>query len=156
MNEQEFTQRLQASGPMLYRVACVMLYSPEDRKDALQETAVKAWQHKGRLREEKYFTTWLTRILLNECAAIQRKNRRTVPLNEWMEPSAPEKDMELRMLLEALPEKQRAPLVLHYLEGFSLEEIARVQRVPLGTVKYRLHQARKALRVEMNGKEGEP
>ena len=52
--------------------------------------------------------------------------------------------------------EQRAPLVLHYLEGFSLEEIARVQRVPLGTVKYRLHQARKALRVEMNGKEGEP
>ena len=156
MNEQEFTQRLQDSGPMLYRVACVMLSSPEDRQDALQETAVKAWQHKGRLREEKYFTTWLTRILLNECAAIHRKNARTVPLTEGMEPAAPEKDMELRMLLDALPEKQRAPLVLHYLEGFSLEEIARVQRVPLGTVKYRLHQARKALRVEMNGKEGEP
>ena len=46
MNEQEFTQRLQDSGPMLYRVACVMLSSPEDRQDAMQETAVKAWQAK--------------------------------------------------------------------------------------------------------------
>ena len=67
---------------------------------------------------------------------------------------APENgDEEMRMLLEGLPEKQRVPLVLHYLEGFSLEEIAKIQHVTLPLVKYRMRQARKALRVEWNGKE---
>ena len=152
MDEQEFTRRLLDSEQMLYRIACVMLRSPEDRQDAMQETAMKAWQSRLRLREDRYFTTWLTRILLNECKALHRKSFRTVPMESLPEQRAPEKDMELRMLLEKLPEKQRVPLVLHYLEGFSLEEIARVQHAPLGTVKYRLHQARKALRVEMVGK----
>ena len=62
-------------------------------------------------------------------------------------------EQELRSRLESLPEKQRVPLVLHYLEGFSLEEIAQVQHISLSLVKYRMHQARKALRVEWNGKE---
>ncbi|MDO5326974.1 MAG: sigma-70 family RNA polymerase sigma factor [Clostridia bacterium] len=152
MDEQEFTRKLLSSEQMLYRIACAMLRSPEDRQDAMQETALKAWKSRLRLREDRYFTTWLTRILLNECKALHRKNARMVPMENLAEQRAPEKDMELRMLLERLPEKQRIPLVLHYLEGFSLEEIARVQHAPLGTVKYRLHQARKALRVEMEGK----
>ena len=69
---------------------------------------------------------------------------------------APESEaLEMRMMLEALPDRQRIPIVLHYLEGFSLEEIARVQQISIGMVKYRMHQARKALRVEWNGKEEE-
>ena len=53
-------------------------------------------------------------------------------------------------MLESLPEKQRIPLVLHYLEGFSLEEIAQIQHISLSLVKYRMHQARKTLRVDWN------
>ena len=66
---------------------------------------------------------------------------------------APQGDTELRLALDALPERYRLPLVLHYLEGFSVEDIARTLRMPSGTVKYRLHQARKALRVELDGEE---
>lgn len=62
-------------------------------------------------------------------------------------------DFETRLMLESLPEKQRVPLILHYLEGFSLEEISQVLHVSVGIVKYRMHQARKKLRVEWNGKE---
>ena len=68
--------------------------------------------------------------------------------------AAPEDhDLETRLMLDSLPEKQRVPLVLHYLEGFSLEEISRVLHISVGIVKYRMHQARKKLRVEWNGKE---
>jgi len=56
-------------------------------------------------------------------------------------------------MLESLPEKQRIPLLLHYLEGFSLEEISQMLHVSVGIVKYRMYQARKKLRVEWNGKE---
>ncbi len=154
MDERVFTEKLLASEEMLYRIACTLLRNEEDRRDALQETALKAWRARGQLREERYFATWLVRILMNECRRLLRKSVRCVPLEQLPEARASEQDQDLRLLLEALPEKHRTPLVLHYLEGFSLEEIAQVQRVPVGTVKYRMHQARKALRIELDRKEG--
>ena len=154
MEERQFTQKLLESEQMLYRIACALLRSEADRQDAMQETALKAWQNRGRLREEWYFRTWISRIMVNECHNLHRKSSRMIPTDTFPDRPAPEDgDGETRMMLESLPEKQRVPLVLHYLEGFSLEEIAQVQHITLALVKYRMHQARKALRVEWNGEE---
>ena len=154
MDERRFTQKLLESEPMLYRIACALLRSEADRQDAMQETALKAWKNRTSLREEQYFRTWISRIMVNECHNLHRKNSRYVPVEELPDRPAPDSgEQETRLMLESLPEKQRVPLVLHYLEGFSLEEIARVQHISLALVKYRMHQARKALRVEWNGKE---
>ena len=154
MEERPFTQRLLESEPMLYRIACALLRSEADRQDAMQETALKAWKNRASLREEQYFRTWISRIMVNECHNLHRKNSRYVPVEELPDRPMPDSgEQETRLMLESLPEKQRVPLVLHYLEGFSLEEIARVQHISLALVKYRMHQARKALRVEWNGKE---
>ena len=154
MEERPFTQKLLESEPMLYRIACALLRSEADRQDAMQETALKAWKSRASLREEQYFKTWISRIMVNECHNLHRRNSRWVPMEELPDRPAPETgETETRLMLESLPEKQRVPLVLHYLEGFSLEEIARVQHISLALVKYRMHQARKALRVEWNGKE---
>ena len=156
MNEQFFTQKLLESEPMLYRIGCSLLSREADRQDAMQETALKAWQGCGRLREERYFKTWIARIMINECRSLHRRTRRLIPMDNVPEQPTPEKDeLETRLMLERLPEKQRVPIVLHYLEGFSLEEIARVQQISLGMVKYRMYQARRTLRVEWNGKEEE-
>ena len=154
MEERPFTQKLLESEPMLYRIACALLRSETDRQDAMQETALKAWKNRASLREEQYFRTWISRIMVNECHNLHRKNSRYVPMEELPDRPTPDSgEQETRLMLESLPEKQRIPLVLHYLEGFSLEEIARVQHISLALVKYRMHQARKALRVEWNGKE---
>ena len=154
LEERPFTQKLLESEPMLYRIACALLRSEADRQDAMQETALKAWKNRASLREEQYFRTWNSRIRVNECHNLHRKNSRYVPMEELPDRPAPDSgEQETRLMLESLPEKQRVPLVLHYLEGFSLEEIARVQHISLALVKYRMHQARKALRVEWNGKE---
>ncbi len=154
MEERRFTLKLLESEQMLYRIACVSLRSEADRRDAMQETALKAWQYRDRLREEQYFRTWITRIMVNECRTICRKSRRMIVTGTLPDQVAPEDyDLEMRLMLESLPEKQRIPLVLHYLEGFSLEEISQVLHVSVGIVKYRMHQARKKLRVEWNGKE---
>ncbi len=154
LEERPFTQKLLESEPMLYRIACALLRSEADRQDAMQETALKAWKNRASLREEQYFRTWISRIMVNECHNLHRKNSRYVPMEELPDRPAPDSgEQETRLMLESLPEKQRVPLVLHYLEGFSLEEIARVQHISLALVKYRMHQARKALRVEWNGKE---
>ena len=154
MEERPFTQKLLESEPMLYRIACALLRSEADRQDAMQETALKAWKNRASLREEQYFRTWISRIMVNECHNLHRKNSRYVPVEELPDRPVPDSgEQETRLMLESLPEKQRVPLVLHYLEGFSLEEIARVQHISLALVKYRMHQARKTLRVEWNGKE---
>ena len=59
----------------------------------------------------------------------------------------------MRDELARLPEKLRLPLLLHYLEGFPLEEVARMLRLPVGTVKSRLHQGRRALRLQLEKEE---
>ena len=156
LDERLFTRKLLENEQILYRISCGLLRSEADRKDAMQETALKAWQHMGSLRNEAAFKTWIIRILINECRAIWRKSSREIPMNHLPEPAAQDQtDPELRMLLESLPEKQRVPIILHYLEGFSLNEIAAVQHTSLSMVKYRMNQARKALRVTLEGKETE-
>lgn len=155
MDEQTFTKKLLESEQMLYRIACGLLRSETDRQDAMQETALKAWTHRKSLREERYFKTWITRILINECHSLCRKIAREIPIEEVPNSSPTDHDAtEIRLMLESLPTKQRIPMVLHYMEGFSLEEIARTQRIPVGLVKSRMFQARKRLRVEMSEEEG--
>ena len=155
MDEQTFTKMLLESEQMLYRIACGLLRSETDRQDAMQETALKAWTHRKSLREERYFKTWITRILINECHSLCRKKAREIPVEEVPNSFSAEHEVtEIRLMLESLPTKQRIPMVLHYMEGFSLEEIARTQRIPVGLVKSRMFQARKRLRVEMNEEEG--
>ncbi len=157
MNESTYLTRMAGAEKTLYHIACGMLSSEHDRQDALLETAALCWQHRYRLKNEDYFTTWSARILINVCRSMYRRTRRLQPMPEEM-PDIPAPDrmaeVELRLSIEKLPPKYRVVIVMHYLEGFSLQEMAEVLRIPVGTVKYRMHQARKALRVELDeGKE---
>ena len=154
LDERMFTRKLLESEQMLYRIACAFLRSEADRQDAMQESALKAWRNRDRLREERFFKTWITRIMVNECKQLLRKNKKSIIADNILDHQVQtHTELEVRLMLESLPEKQRVPLILHYLEGFSLQEISQVQKVSIGIVKYRMYQARKALRVEWDGKE---
>lgn len=147
MDKQEFTRRVLAVEGRLYRIACGLLREPQDRCDAVQEAVLKAWRSLPRLRDEALLETWLTRILINECHNLLRAKGRLVPLEGVPEPPAPDGgDARLREALLALPEKLRLPVLLHYMEGYRTREIARILRVPEGTVKTRLNKAREELR----------
>ena len=153
MDEQVWVERMREAELSLYHVACAILDSETDRRDAMQETALRAWEHRRSLRNEAYFKTWVTRIAVNVCRDVLRKNRRMVPVETLPESPAPESPTELYATIESLPERLRLPLVLHYLEGYSVDETARALGIPSGTVKFRLHEARKALRIELDGEE---
>lgn len=159
MTKQDFTERVLARERTLYRVARAVLRREADQKDAVQETVAKAWAKRNTLRDERYFATWLTRILINECTNIARRQKRVVLMRDWQEDAwtAHAEFAEpsgVSEALDAIPEALRLPTVLHYIEGFSLGEIAQMLRLPLGTVKARLHGARKALKLELT-KNGE-
>ena len=151
MDKKEFADRIHAAQERLYRIAYGQLREEQDRRDAVQEAILKAWQGRERLRDTAYFETWLIRILINECHNIQRAGRRFVPAEKLPEPVYTEKNMEgsdadLRAAVLALPEKLRLPVMLHYIEGYTTEEAGRILHVPVGTVRSRLKKARELLK----------
>lgn len=147
MTSEVFSERIVSMIQTLYRVSYSMLARPCDREDAVQEALKKAWQKRDSLREERYMQTWVIRILINECRNIQSRSKRERARDEFAELAAPpDADSELHDALTALEGKLRLPVVLHYIEGYSVDEIAAMLRLPSGTVKSRMAKARKLLK----------
>ena len=148
MTREEFGGRVTALQARLYRVARGYLQGEHDCLDAVSEAILKAWQKRTTLRDVKLFETWLIRILIRECVNIQRKQKRLVPVETLPEAEAepPSDNAALRDALDALPQDQRAAVVLYYMEGYSLAEIAAILHTFKGTVTSRLHYARLKLR----------
>lgn len=155
LSEAEFAQRVTALERALYRVARGYLIRPQDCADAVQEAILKAWAKRHALRQEEYFKTWLTRILINECKTMLRRGKVLLSFSDLEEIPAPSQDadLDLARALYALNEKYRLVVLMHYKDGYTLEEIARVLCVPLGTVKARLSRARDKLRQELKDEE---
>lgn len=150
MDKDFFVREIEAHSGMLYRVAYTILRNDDACRDALQETALKAWEKRGTLKETRYFLTWITRILINTCYDAQKKRRRFLPLEGIPEPRTPAPDLSLSMALQALPEKLRLPLMLCYSEGLTYAETAKALRLPVTTVRGRIHRAKRALRKELD------
>ena len=155
MNSFEFSNKVLEMEPQLYRVAYGLLLNRTDCADVVQEALLRAWEKRNSLREEAYFKTWLTRILINECYSMLRRRKRAIPLDELPEPVAPpDADHELHDAIARLDQKLRLPVVLHYMEGYSVGEVADMLRLPAGTIKTRLFKARKLLRLQLIDEEG--
>ena len=150
MDKDFFVKEIEAHSGMLYRVAYTILRSDDACKDALQDTALKAWEKRGTLKEPRYFRTWITRILINTCYDTQRKRKRFVSIEDITEPQVAAPDISLAMALQSLPEKLRLPLVLYYSEGLTYAEIAQTLRLPMATVRGRIHRAKGELRKELD------
>ena len=131
-----------------------------DSLDVVQETFLRAVRNLSGLREDARFGSWLFGIAHQLCRRRARRAWREDELADEQVAetidegaAAPgeqllrdEEAAEVFALLAALPGPMRAALTLHVLEDFSLEEIAEVTGVPAGTVKSRLHHAKRALR----------
>lgn len=155
MTREAFGQRVVQMQATLYRVAYGILLNQNDCADAVQEAIAKAWQQQRKLREDAYLQTWMIRILINECYNLLRKRKRLVAMERLPEPAAPpDADEGLHDAIAALEDKLRLPVVLHYMEGYRVDEIADLLRLPLGTVKSRLVRARKQLRATLEEDEG--
>jgi len=148
MTGEAFAKAVTEMTQTLYRVSCSQLPNEADREDAVQEALRRAWEKRGSLRNEEYLRTWVVRILLNVCHDIQREGKRMIPAEEIPGPDAPsaEEPVDLKECLLRLDERERIPILLYYLEGFDIGQIAAVLRIPRGTVKSRLHRGRDQLR----------
>jgi RNA polymerase sigma-70 factor, ECF subfamily len=146
MTQEEFADRIVAMQDTLYRVSTTILPQLCDREDAVQGAIEIAWRKQGRLRDDKAMRAWVIRILINECFALLRHRRETPSdtLPEWE--TAPDALPDLYQLFTSVAEKYRLPMVLYYVEGYSVEETAGMLRLPQGTLKSLLHRGRLLLK----------
>ncbi len=147
MTNEEFASRIVAMQGTLYRVTCAILREHADREDAVQSAIEKAWRKQSLLRDESRLKAWMVRILVNECYQILRRQKRETPVEQIPDSPAPETaDPNLYRFFTALPDTLRLTMVLHYVEGYDVKEIARIQRIPAGTVKSRLMRGREKMK----------
>ena len=157
MSDLAYMQRVRGMEGRLYRIAQAILWREADSVDAVQEAVFRGWMKKDRLKAPEKLEAWLVSILVNQCRdTLRRRKREPVPLDE--EVAAEDRlceDLQLRLALKRLPEKYRLPLVLHYLEGYQVREVAEMMKLPQGLVSSRLHQARGALKQLLEGGDGQ-
>jgi RNA polymerase sigma-70 factor, ECF subfamily len=155
----EFEARLAECGPLAYRVARSVLRNDADAEDVAQEALLRAYRRFDGLRDAQRFRGWLVRIVFRLALDRARSaKRREVRETEWARPArrpAPATAEELAAssefqahfdrALDALPEKLRLVLLLAAMEGHTLDEVAAMLGLPVGTVKSRLFVGRKKL-----------
>ncbi len=147
----------------IYRTSLAITNDRLVAEEILQETFLRAFKHINNVREGVSLAPWLYRIAVNLAHDWTARHRRwPAALDEIIEQlitpavASPEQTVEERELYELVYEaisklefKQRASLVMFYLQDFSLNEIAEIMDCPVGTVKSRLHYARENLRREL-------
>jgi RNA polymerase sigma-70 factor (ECF subfamily) len=141
-----------AKGEPLFRTALAILGSEADARDATQETFINAWRGIGRLRNIDRFDAWLGRSLINQCRTVLRRRGRVREISvsaSTAGSAAPDSSREFDEAFVRLSVDQRALLVLHHLHGYDVTEIGAWLGIPTGTVKWRLHRARRVLRNEL-------
>jgi RNA polymerase sigma-70 factor (ECF subfamily) len=146
----------------VYRLSVAILGDEADARDAAQDTFITAWRQIRAVRDPGKFDAWLQRVAVNAARMTHRSRRRRgvreIPQSRvgpapTSGPSVDPADADARLLdaaMRTLEIDQRSILVLHHLEGRSIVELAAILDIPTGTVKSRLHAARRALQAAID------
>lgn len=159
LSKEVFAQLVIDSTDSLYRVSKSILKNDSDCEDAVSEAITIAFGKLDSLKQEEYAKTWLTRILINECFRICRQRKKMMLLfdhgereteqlmhSESQYDTHAEDYFDLWQAIRNLKESQRLALILYYVEGYSVKEIAEMIGVSQGTVKSRLSRGRSRLK----------
>lgn len=141
----------------LYRTAFAYVKNEEDAIDILQDTVYKAYISIDKLKEPKYFKTWITKILINGAINFINKEKKIVALvdnisnhSNYQEENKIEEKMDILNFIDELEDKHKNVIVLKYFQDLTITEIALVLDCPVGTVKNYLNKALSKLRIIMD------
>ena len=154
--EQEFDRNLGELTQLSFRVAYSVLRRREDAEEVAQEAMLTAYRKIRTLRKPDRFRSWLVRVTWRLALDRQRSDRRRERREQIVVASAPETSpeelaasSELRghiwQAIDELPEAHRKTVILSAIEGHDTRCVAQLLGLPSGTVKSRLHKARKTL-----------
>ena len=156
-DEKAFDELILAIKEEMYLIAKTRLYSDDDIADAMQETILQCFKNLHRLKNNKFFKTWVIRILINECNIIYRKKyRQTKIFNKLsiskttVEIANPfnitEDKIDFDILLKHLNEKEQLILALHYNSKYTPDEISDILGINANTIKSTIYRTKQKLR----------
>jgi RNA polymerase sigma-70 factor (ECF subfamily) len=146
----------------VYRLSIAILGDEADARDAAQDTFITAWRQIRAVRDPDKFDAWLQRVAVNAARMTHRSRRRRgvreIPQSRvgpapTSGPAADPAETDGHVLdaaFRTLEIDQRSILVLHHLEGRSIVDLAAILDIPAGTVKSRLHAARRSLQAAID------
>lgn len=147
---------------MLFRIALTYLQSSNDAQDAVHDVFIKYLKKSDKMKDDEHERAWLIRVTINHCLDMLRKQkiRNYIPLEEISETVmvVPEHISGVNNVMSSLaliPEKNKSAIILHCLEGYSVEETAKILRISVSAVKMRLSRGREALRNILNEEESD-
>jgi RNA polymerase sigma-70 factor (ECF subfamily) len=166
-NREMFEVIVRRYNPQLYRVGMAYLRDHAQTEDAMQNAYLKAFLHLARFQRTSAFSTWLTRIMINECLMMLRRRKRqgqetaletTAEQEASVDPAAPlpadhlnrrEMNALLEQAIQALPRTHRAVYMLREVQQLSTAETAKCLGLSAANVKVLLHRARERLKAEL-------
>ena len=124
---------------MIYRLALSYLNNNEDAQDVVHDVFIKYMNN-----NDEHRRAWLVRVTINTSHDLLRKNKHRIheDIDEQLHLEAKNDIPEVFDVLANLPEKLKSVVVLHYLEGYSVEEVAKMLHLGVSAVKMRLKRAR--------------
>ena len=145
--EETISRVVETYSSMLLRLACTRLDDPAVAEDAVQEVFLRLLTARPVFRDAEHEKAWLIRTTLHRASDFRKAAaRKNVPLDEAAQAAEPEVENGLRAAVLALPEKYSTVVHLHYYEGYSIKEIAKLLGIPAATVGTRLARGRERLR----------
>ncbi len=142
---------------VLYRLALTHLGNGEDAEDAVHDVFAKFISASPSFHDAEHEKAWFIRATVNRCHDIYRRNskRNHLPLEEAENIlHTHEDEPEIVKLVHSLPEKYKSAIIIHYLEGYSVEETAKILSISVSAVKMRLSRGRDYIKELIRKEEG--
>ena len=149
LSTEEFKRCAQEYMDVVFRVAFSCLRSQTDAEDVTQEVLLRLYETDYVFESRAHIKNWLVKVTYNECRKFWRRLwRRHENIDDYAEQLALEETdcQDLFTAVMKLDRAKRIVVVLYYLEGYQIQEIAGILKIPPGTVGTRLARARKELR----------
>ena len=158
-DEEEVRQAMERYGPSVWRVCMVHLKNRTDAEDILQNVFLKYALRDDPFESQEHEKAWVLRVAINQCRDLLSSvfRSQTVPLDQLLEEQADPVPQEHREVLQAvlsLPVKFRDVVYLYYFEGYKAAEIGKLLGKKVNTVYTLLERARKLLKVQLEGGDG--
>ncbi|MBR3673445.1 MAG: sigma-70 family RNA polymerase sigma factor [Clostridia bacterium] len=151
-NKEAFHKLIEDNKLKMYKVAKSILKNEDDVCDAIQNALMSAYTNLSKLKNNQYFSTWITRILINKCYDIARENQKrysnVIDITEYNTDEGIKtydnynSDSIVENVLNKIDEDLKTITVLYYYNDYSVTEISEILSIPEGTVKSRLSRAR--------------
>lgn len=158
-NEESFCELIDQNKEKLYRVAYSYVNDKDEALDIVQDAVYKAYISIKNLKKAEFFSTWLTRIVINSAINSRKKSKKIVYIDEYTNDAGIDElkdvadSMDLQTAINSLDDKYKTIVLLKFFEDRTLEDISQILNLSLSTVKSRLYRALNKLKLDLKGVE---